>query len=364
MSDERNRIVTLINHEANPIEIFRQFETQRIELVCFPLKHCYYDGDLRNYQFHSEHEMVTRIVKSALLMGPYRIISYFANETNNKIHRWVDTGNGSTQYLEMTAVFSGRPNKELTGLINALKITITEGQDRNVTLYITQVEPFKRITITKKDGGYIDGLTESIGSRKIFIRDGKLNDRELVYDYKFGMKYTLSGSNECAIELRDAPDKLILVNPDYYGSEAYFQRTRDVITCKTHGDYLCLGIGHGDSLPDEDDNGLDCMVFSNSDQRLTRLSGEAPLKVIEKSYLKLYGSQFRSLGVKFAVVDVTIEDAPEKAKSNSTSVFFFIYSILITIVIFVKLAFDFRLIQRRNYSLRDYVSLKLFKSSI
>uniref|UniRef100_T1L5Z4 Uncharacterized protein n=1 Tax=Tetranychus urticae TaxID=32264 RepID=T1L5Z4_TETUR len=96
-----------MSHEANPIEIFRQFETQRIELVCFPLKHCYRDGDLRNYQFHSEHEMVIRIVKSALLMGPYRIISFFANETNNKISRWIDTGNGSTQYMEMTAVFSG-----------------------------------------------------------------------------------------------------------------------------------------------------------------------------------------------------------------------------------------------------------------
>ncbi|XP_025018616.1 uncharacterized protein LOC107370775 [Tetranychus urticae] len=596
-SDERNRIVTLINHEANPIEIFREFETQRIELVCFPFKHCYHDGDLRNYQFHSEHEMVTRIVKSALLMGPYRIISYFANETNDKIHRWVDTGNGSTQYMEMTAVFSGRSNKELTGLKNALKITITAGQDRNVILYITQVEPFERITITKKDGGYIDGLTEVIGPRKIFftitsidsvssikISDGKLNERELVYDYKFGMKYTLSGLNECAIELGDAPDKLILVNPDYYGNESYFPKNpvasysnkfmvkaeynkaidnvnydlvvttystspntsylgslfyysdwfeglsieqklysksatnqesfqydyiesrvisfsdgwhfnddfneiaylhdrcfkerkegiilnlkiscldqsttkklhnaiggifaikkelrrllmdklgisflrinlikfsyfhynimvkveisdsividflkkrgvshkfkikstesgqiytstideclhlkavkvnlSDVITCKTRGDYLCLGIGHGDSLPDEDHNGLDCMVFSNSDQRLSRLSAEAPLKVIEKSYLKLYESQFSSLGVKFAVVDVTIQDAPEKAKSNSTSVFFFIYSILITIVIFIKLAFDFRLIQRRNYSLHESFSLKLIKSSI
>uniref|UniRef100_T1JV12 Uncharacterized protein n=1 Tax=Tetranychus urticae TaxID=32264 RepID=T1JV12_TETUR len=509
-SDERNRIVTLINHEANPIEIFRQFETQRIELVCFPFKHCYRDGDLWNYQFHSEHEMVTRIVKSALLMGPYRIISYFANGTNNKISRWVHTGDGSMQYLEMTSVFSDRHNKKLMGLKNALKIIITEGHDRNVTLYITQVEPFKKITIEKLDGGCTSQVTVSIGSRKnlftiasvdsvssIKISDGKLNDRELVYDYKFGMKYTLSGSNECAIEFGDAPDELIYANPDYYGSESYFPKNpvasysnkfmvkaeynkvinnvnydlvvttfsrpspnpissiysfywfanlsieqklyskygtnqesfqydyiesrvisfsreiwvfdrnlneivnlndrcfkerkeaiilnlkislldqstsrelhtalasilgiknylrrlimdkleisikkrgvshkfnikstesgqihtstideclhleasksnlSDVITCKTRGDYLCLGIANGNSLPDEDNNGLDCMVFSNSDQSLSRLSREAPLKVIEKSYLNLNGSKFNAYDIKLVVVDITIGD--------------------------------------------------------
>ncbi|XP_015793962.1 uncharacterized protein LOC107370484 [Tetranychus urticae] len=595
-SDERNRIVTLISHEANPIEIFRQFETQRIELVCFPLKHCYRDGDLRNYQFHSEHEMVIRIVKSALLMGPYRIISFFANETNNKISRWIDTGNGSTQYMEMTAVFSDRHNKKLMGLKNALKITITEGQDGNVTLYITQVEPFKKITIEKLDGGRTSQLTESIGSRKnlftitsvdsvstIKISDGKLNDRELVYDYKSGMKYTLSGSNECAIEFGDAPDKLILVDPDYYGGESYFPKNpvalysnkfmvkaeynkvidnvsydlvvttyslpspnkpilsiyssqwfadlsieqklysksatneesfqydyiesrvisfsrvtwhfdrylneivnlndrcfrerkeaiilnlkislldqstsrelhtvlasideikkylrrlimdklgisilrinlikfnffhshimakveifdsivinflskrgvshkfnikstesgqihtstideclhlkaskanlSDVITCKT-GDYLCLGIAHGDSLPDENENGLDCMVFSNSDQRLSRLSAEVPLKVIEKSYLNLNGSQLSAYGFDLVVVDITIGDgmrldSPKKTKSNSTFAFLFIFSILINILIFVKFALDYKLSRRRTRPLKDTVSIKL-----
>uniref|UniRef100_T1JV09 Uncharacterized protein n=1 Tax=Tetranychus urticae TaxID=32264 RepID=T1JV09_TETUR len=530
MSDERNRIVTLINHEANPIEIFREFETQRIELVCFPFKHCYHDGDLRNYQFHSEHEMVTRIVKSALLMGPYRIISYFANETNDKIHRWVDTGNGSTQYMEMTAVFSGRSNKELTGLKNALKITITAGQDRNVILYITQVEPFERITITKKDGGYIDGLTEVIGPRKIFVssyKSGKFNKFMVKAEYNKAIDnvnydlvvttystspntsylgslfyysdwfeglsieqklYSKSATNQESFQYDYIESRVISFSDGWHFNDdfneiaylhdrcfkerkegiilnlkiscldqsttkklhnaiggifaikkelrrllmdklgisflrinlikfSYFHynimvkveisdsividflkkrgvshkfkikstesgqiytstideclhlkavkvNLSDVITCKTRGDYLCLGIGHGDSLPDEDHNGLDCMVFSNSDQRLSRLSAEAPLKVIEKSYLKLYESQFSSLGVKFAVVDVTIQDAPEKAKSNSTSVFFFIYSILITIVIFIKLAFDFRLIQRRNYSLHESFSLKLIKSSI
>ncbi|XP_015795253.2 uncharacterized protein LOC107371626 [Tetranychus urticae] len=595
-SDERNRIVTLINHEANPIEIFRQFETQRIELVCFPFKHCYRDGDLWNYQFHSEHEMVTRIVKSALLMGPYRIISYFANGTNNKISRWVHTGDGSMQYLEMTSVFSDRHNKKLMGLKNALKIIITEGHDRNVTLYITQVEPFKKITIEKLDGGCTSQVTVSIGSRKnlftiasvdsvssIKISDGKLNDRELVYDYKFGMKYTLSGSNECAIEFGDAPDELIYANPDYYGSESYFPKNpvasysnkfmvkaeynkvinnvnydlvvttfsrpspnpissiysfywfanlsieqklyskygtnqesfqydyiesrvisfsreiwvfdrnlneivnlndrcfkerkeaiilnlkislldqstsrelhtalasilgiknylrrlimdkleisslrinfikfnffhtnimakveifdsifidflkkrgvshkfnikstesgqihtstideclhleasksnlSDVITCKTRGDYLCLGIANGNSLPDEDNNGLDCMVFSNSDQSLSRLSREAPLKVIEKSYLNLNGSKFNAYDIKLVVVDITIGDgirldSLEKTKSNSTHAFLFIFSILINIVIFVKFALDYKHSQRRFRPLKDTVSIKL-----
>uniref|UniRef100_T1JV10 Uncharacterized protein n=1 Tax=Tetranychus urticae TaxID=32264 RepID=T1JV10_TETUR len=95
-----------------------------------------------------------------------------------------------------------------------------------------------------------------------------------------------------------------------------------VIACE-RGHYLCLGVAHGDSLPDKDNNGLDCMVFSNSDQRLSRLAEEVTLKVIEKSYLNLNGSQFSSVGIEFAIVDVTIGDgirldSPAKASSSST----------------------------------------------
>ncbi len=111
------------------------------------------------------------------------------------------------------------------------------------------------------------------------------------------------------------------------------------------------------------------MVFSNSDQRLSRLAEEVPLKVIEKSYLNLNGSQFSSVGIEFAVVDVTIGDgirldSPEKAKSSSNFTLLLVFSISINIVIFVKFAFSYKLYQFRTHSLRDYVSLKLFKSSI
>uniref|UniRef100_T1JV06 Uncharacterized protein n=1 Tax=Tetranychus urticae TaxID=32264 RepID=T1JV06_TETUR len=80
-----------------------------------------------------------------------------------------------------------------------------------------------------------------------------------------------------------------------------------VITCKT-GDYLCLGIAHGDSLPDENENGLNCMLYNNSDLSSTKLLAGVPLEVIKKSYFNLNGSQFNYSDIEFAVVDVTIGD--------------------------------------------------------
>uniref|UniRef100_T1L603 Uncharacterized protein n=1 Tax=Tetranychus urticae TaxID=32264 RepID=T1L603_TETUR len=141
-----------------------------------------------------------------------------------------------------------------------------------------------------------------------------------------------------------------------------------VITCKT-GDYLCLGIAHGDSLPDENENGLNCMLYNNSDLSSTKLLAGVPLEVIKKSYFNLNGSQFNYSDIEFAVVDVTIGDgirldSPEKAKSSSNFTLLLVFSISINIVIFVKFAFSYKLYQFRTHSLRDYVSLKLFKSSI
>uniref|UniRef100_T1L5Z1 Uncharacterized protein n=1 Tax=Tetranychus urticae TaxID=32264 RepID=T1L5Z1_TETUR len=236
-SDERNRIVTTISGGFDEtIEIFREFETQRILMLCFPSIYCEQNGNLRNYQFYGE-DMVTSIVKDVLMMGPYRIISYFANETlaTNKISRWIDTGYVSTQYMEMTAVFSDRYFRKLMGLKNPLKLIITEGFYRNATLFITQVEPLKKVTISKANKGIHYELTETIGSRKNFftitsldsvsyakIINGNLSDSELIFDYKFGIKYTLSGSNECAIALRHASDEFIFANSEYYGRDSYF----------------------------------------------------------------------------------------------------------------------------------------------
>ncbi|XP_025018303.1 uncharacterized protein LOC112539772 [Tetranychus urticae] len=134
-----------------------------------------------------------------------------------------------------------------------------------------------------------------------------------------------------------------------------------VITCKTEH-YLCLGIADGDSLPDENENGLRCLLFSNADQSLTKLLAEVSLKEIRRSYSILNGSQFKYSDIEFAVVDVTIEndrhfDCPEKPKSSLTFTFFLIFSILINIIIFSKCALDIKLFQSR--SLVDSVSVKL-----
>ncbi|XP_015795246.1 uncharacterized protein LOC107371620 [Tetranychus urticae] len=145
-----------------------------------------------------------------------------------------------------------------------------------------------------------------------------------------------------------------------------------VITCETEH-YLCLGIADGDSLPVENENGLNCMLYNNSDRTLTKLLAEVPLQVlIGKSYSNLNGSQFNYSDIEFAIVGVTIGDgilfdSPEKTKSNSFFVFFIIFSlisILINIVIFVKFAFYFKLSQRETNSFHDWVSLKLLKSNI
>uniref|UniRef100_T1JV14 Uncharacterized protein n=1 Tax=Tetranychus urticae TaxID=32264 RepID=T1JV14_TETUR len=601
-SDERNRIVTTISRGfVETIEIFREFETQRILMVCFPSKYCEQNGNLRNYKFYSEDILVTSIVKNVLMMGPYRIISYFANETlaTNKISRWIDTGRRyrSTQYMEMTAKFSDRYFRKLMGLKNPLKLIITEGFYRNATLFITQVEPLKKVTISKANKGIHYELTDTIGSRKNFTPvNGNLSDSELIYDYKFGIKYTLSGSNECAIELRHASDEFIFANSEYYGRDSYFPKnpvewysnkfmvkaefnklvdnvnydfvvttysrsspnwfegfsieqklysksasnedafkcvyiesrmisfsdsfgvdgdlneivnfhdrcfkdgknkiildlkivlldkalaniheskdelrkvlmdklrisflrinlikfnflnshimakveifdsivnnfgkflrvkkltcsinknifrleskkgisykfkiqstlsgkiytssiddclrfqtnnanSRYVITCKT-GYYLCLGIAYGDSLPEEDKNGMDCMLFDNSDRNSTKLLAEVSLREIRESYFNLNGSRFNYSDIKFAVVDVTIEDdiksvekkpkeeiiRQEKPKLSLTLVFFIILSIisiLINIVIFVKFALGYKLSQRPNRPLGDSVSIKL-----
>uniref|UniRef100_T1L5Z0 Uncharacterized protein n=1 Tax=Tetranychus urticae TaxID=32264 RepID=T1L5Z0_TETUR len=110
-----------------------------------------------------------------------------------------------------------------------------------------------------------------------------------------------------------------------------------VITCGT-GHYLCLGIVNGDSLPDENENGLNCKLYNNSDHSLTKLLAEVPLEVIEKSYSNLNGSRFNYSDIEFAVVDVKIGD---------------------------DIRFDnYKLSQNRTNPLRDYVSLKLLKSSI
>uniref|UniRef100_T1L5Z2 Uncharacterized protein n=1 Tax=Tetranychus urticae TaxID=32264 RepID=T1L5Z2_TETUR len=148
-----------------------------------------------------------------------------------------------------------------------------------------------------------------------------------------------------------------------------------VITCKT-GYYLCLGIAYGDSLPEEDKNGMDCMLFDNSDRNSTKLLAEVSLREIRESYFNLNGSRFNYSDIKFAVVDVTIEDdiksvekkpkeeiiRQEKPKLSLTLVFFIILSIisiLINIVIFVKFALDYKLSQRPNRPLGDSVSIKL-----
>ncbi|XP_015794111.1 uncharacterized protein LOC107370657 [Tetranychus urticae] len=145
-----------------------------------------------------------------------------------------------------------------------------------------------------------------------------------------------------------------------------------VITCETEH-YLCLGIADGDSLPDENENGLNCMLYNNSDRSLTKLLTEVPLQeLIGKSYSNLNGSRFNYSDIEFAIVGVTIGDGirfdgPEKTQSNSFFVFFIIFSlisILINIVIFVKFALDFKLSQHETNSFHDWVSLKLLKSNI
>ncbi|XP_015793966.1 uncharacterized protein LOC107370491 [Tetranychus urticae] len=274
----------------------------------------------------------------------------------DKFHRMIDSYN---------QCFKDRKDKVILRLKISLSNHLLADKINELQAEIYRIKDVLRgLLIDKLNISYlrINWIKFSYENSQIMAKVEILDSSVIIFEtkkgvsHKFNVKSTGSGQTHTSTIDECIHVQASKVNLSY------------VITCKT-GDYLCLGIAHGDSLPDENENGLNCMLYNNSDLSSTKLLAGVPLEVIKKSYFNLNGSQFNYSDIEFAVVDVTIGDgirldSPEKAKSSSNFTLLLVFSISINIVIFVKFAFSYKLYQFRTHSLRDYVSLKLFKSSI
>ncbi|XP_025018612.1 uncharacterized protein LOC112539973 isoform X2 [Tetranychus urticae] len=302
-----------------PNEISSNFNLTEVRVMCLLETSTYLDGDELHRIISSYHQCF--------------------KDRKNKIILRLEISSTSKNYL-------------MSDKIRKLQADINHVKDALRSLLIDKLNvSFLRINWIKLNfsDSYIVAKVEIVDSFVTYFESKK------GVSHKFNIKSSESGQ----IQTSTIDECLRL--------QAFKANLSYVITCETDY-YLCLGIADGHALPDEDKNGLDCMLYNNSDQSLTKLKAEVPLEEIEKSCLNLQGSKFNYSDVEFFVVDVTIGDGirfynPEKTKSNSTSPFFLIISILI-IIIFFAFGSGYKLSQNRIHPLRDYVSLKLLKSSI
>uniref|UniRef100_T1JV15 Uncharacterized protein n=1 Tax=Tetranychus urticae TaxID=32264 RepID=T1JV15_TETUR len=228
--DEKNSIVTSITQESggSEIKVFRDFKTQIISLICFQ-NNCDRYEKFWHLNLKGIFELLATFFKQILLMGPYRIISYFANETTNEVYinDW-DIEDPNSRIL-MRRKNSGQIKLEgfsdtgnHTSLMAVLSIIQIEPlQSSMVPL------PFKYIhykfneSITRYNGtNTITANTTNqhtitlLGSASSLKIIGEQSYREVIHDYEFGSKYISSGFNECTME---SINKKI----DYMTSEKY-----------------------------------------------------------------------------------------------------------------------------------------------
>ncbi|XP_015795172.1 uncharacterized protein LOC107371562 isoform X1 [Tetranychus urticae] len=138
-----------------------------------------------------------------------------------------------------------------------------------------------------------------------------------------------------------------------------------IISCETGN--FCLGIDHEKSLPDRGENGLNCVLFNNSDRSLTKLFADVSLSEIRKSYYNLNGSLFYYFNGAHLVVylrNVSPEEAASNIQAVSSKYFslFSIFLVLITIIFCLIVIIFYQLGQPKTYALVDSVSLRAFNS--
>uniref|UniRef100_T1JV19 Uncharacterized protein n=1 Tax=Tetranychus urticae TaxID=32264 RepID=T1JV19_TETUR len=259
--DEKNSIVTLISEEKGGIQIkvFRDFKTQTVSLTCIQ-NNCdlYGEGKVWHLTWNLYYLTVTSFLQQVLLLGPYRLISYFANETTNEVEKlnikqWKD---GNSRLLFLKFHFSDPSSRILMRRKNSGRIDINgarytmydSGYDLTdympggpmAVLSIMQIEPLESSMVSLpskyihykfnesiiKYGQYgitmyqnttnqhIVTLLDSASSLKVI---GEQSYREVVHDYEFGLKYNSSGFNECTVELSN--DEINYMTSEKYGIE-------------------------------------------------------------------------------------------------------------------------------------------------
>ncbi|XP_025018440.1 uncharacterized protein LOC107371560 isoform X2 [Tetranychus urticae] len=250
--DEKNSIVTLISEEKGGIQIkvFRDFKTQTVSLTCI--------RKVWHLTWNLYYLTVTSFLQQVLLLGPYRLISYFANETTNEVEKlnikqWKD---GNSRLLFLKFHFSDPSSRILMRRKNSGRIDINgarytmydSGYDLTdympggpmAVLSIMQIEPLESSMVSLpskyihykfnesiiKYGQYgitmyqnttnqhIVTLLDSASSLKVI---GEQSYREVVHDYEFGLKYNSSGFNECTVELSN--DEINYMTSEKYGIE-------------------------------------------------------------------------------------------------------------------------------------------------
>ncbi|XP_025018442.1 uncharacterized protein LOC107371561 isoform X2 [Tetranychus urticae] len=240
--DEKNSIVTSITQESggSEIKVFRDFKTQIISLICFQ-NNCDRYEKFWHLNLKGIFELLATFFKQILLMGPYRIISYFANETTNEVYINDWDIEGFSQF-KFKFRFSDPNSRILMRRKNSGQIKLEGFSDTGnhtslmAVLSIIQIEPlqssmvplpFKYIhykfneSITRYNGtNTITANTTNqhtitlLGSASSLKIIGEQSYREVIHDYEFGSKYISSGFNECTME---SINKKI----DYMTSEKY-----------------------------------------------------------------------------------------------------------------------------------------------